>query len=79
MVVARTKKPKTSKAEQLLRKQAMSPVGYITTGLIMWILGYALGSLAIDSGSNLQWLGTIIAAVWGLARIIQGVRLAAKK
>lgn len=70
---------KTSKAEATLRRQALSPAGYVVTGLIMWVIGYVLGSLAIDSGSNLQWLGTIVVFVWGLARIIQGIRLAIKK
>jgi uncharacterized membrane protein len=49
-----------------------TPGGYIVTGLIMWVVGYMLAILAIDSGSLLQWLGVLIAFGWGLVRIVEG-------
>lgn len=53
---------------------AQTPLGYIITGFIMWIVGYALFVLATDSGSLIQWLLTIIAWIWGVVRIAQGIR-----
>ena len=52
---------------------AQTPSGYIITGLIMWIIGYLLSVLAVDSGSLLQWAGTAIAFIWGSVRVIQGI------
>lgn len=75
----KTNNQKDRLTKSRLHRQASSPAGYITTGLIMWVLGYILGSLAIDSGSILQWIGTIIAFAWGLVRIIQGVFMATKR
>ncbi len=51
---------------------AQTPGGYIVTGLIMWLVGYLLSLLAIDSGSSLQWLGVLVAFLWGLVRIVEG-------
>jgi len=53
---------------------AQTPLGYIITGFIMWIVGYVLFVLATDSGSLIQWLLTIIAWIWGVVRIAQGIR-----
>lgn len=50
------------------------PIGYVASALILWIAGYILFSLAVDSGSILQWLGTIVAIVWGTVRFIKGIR-----
>lgn len=58
---------------------AQTPGGYIVTGLIMWLVGYMLAILAIDSGSLLQWLGVIVAFVWGLVRIVEGTYQFIKK
>lgn len=49
-----------------------TPLGYVITGLLMWLVGYLLSILAIDSGSLLQWLGVLVAFGWGLVRIIEG-------
>jgi uncharacterized membrane protein len=49
-----------------------TPGGYVVTGLIMWLIGYMLAILAIDSGSLLQWLGVLVALVWGFIRIVEG-------
>lgn len=58
---------------------AQTPGGYIVTGLIMWVVGYLLSVLAVDSGSLLQWLGVIVALVWGLVRIVEGTYQFIKK
>lgn len=52
---------------------AQTPGGYVVTGLIMWVIGYMLSVLAVDSGSLLQLAGTAIAFIWGSVRIIQGI------
>ncbi len=56
-----------------------TPVGYFVAGLIMWLVGYLLSILAVDSGSLLQWLGVLIALIWGLVRIIEGLYRLIKK
>jgi len=57
----------------------MTPAGYVLTGLVMWLMAYLLVMLAVDSGSLLQWLGALVALVWGLVRILEGVHKAFKK
>lgn len=56
-----------------------TPGGYVATGLIMWLVGYLLALLAIDSGSLLQWLGVLVALVWGFIRIVEGTYKFMKK
>jgi cytochrome c biogenesis protein CcdA len=55
------------------------PAGFFTTTLALWVVAYILASLAIDSGSILQWVAAIVAVVWGLVRLVQGLRLAVRK
>lgn len=50
-----------------------SPAGYFISTAVLWIAGYILGSFAIDTGSIAQWIGTIIALLWGAGRLIQGM------
>jgi uncharacterized membrane protein len=50
------------------------PAGYFLTAVVLWIVGYILFSLAVDSGSILQWVGTLVAVIWGLGRFLQGVK-----
>ncbi len=52
---------------------AQTPFGYVITGLIMWLVGYLLSILAVDSGSLLQWAGVMVAAAWGTVRVFQGL------
>lgn len=66
------------KAEDKLKRQFNSPRGYILTAIIMLLISYVLGSLAIDSGSLLHWLGAIVALIWGITRLIQGIKLGLK-
>lgn len=61
-----------TKKKQTKVHPAQTPHGYIVTGLIMWLVGYLLFILAVDSGSLLQWLGTLVAGVWGTVRIVEG-------
>ena len=51
---------------------AQTPAGYVITGLLMWVVGYLLFILAVDSGSYLQWAGVFTALVWGFVRVIEG-------
>ena len=50
-----------------------SPAGYFISTAVLWVACYILASLAIDSGSILQWFGTLVALFWGLGRFIQGI------
>lgn len=52
---------------------------YMVTGLLMWIAGYLLALLALDSGNLVQWVGVLIAFVWGTVRIIEGLIKLAKE
>lgn len=61
-----------TKKKQTKVHPAQTPHGYIVTGLIMWLVGYLLFILAVDSGSLLQWLGVLVAGIWGAVRIIEG-------
>lgn len=63
---------KTAKKKQVKLHPAQTPGGYIITGLIMWLVGYLLFILAVDSGSLLQWAGVAVAIIWGAVRIVEG-------
>jgi len=74
--------PATKKSVKKTAKKlhpAQTPGGYIITGLIMWLVGYLLSILAIDSGSLLQWLGVFVALGWGFVRILEGTYQFIKK
>ncbi len=49
------------------------PSGYFVSAFVLWAVGYILLSLAIDSGSILQWLGAIVTVLWGIVRFITGI------
>jgi len=66
--------PQAKKGKKKTRHPAQTPVGYIVTGVIMWVIGYVLFVLATDSASMLQWAGTLVAFAWGGVRIVQGIR-----
>jgi uncharacterized membrane protein len=69
MAATKTAKKKTANKKT---HPVQTPGGYIVTGLIMWLVGYLLFILAVDSGSLLQWAGVFVAVIWGLVRIIEG-------
>lgn len=48
------------------------PAGYFVSTAVLLVAAYVLFSLAVDSGSILQWLGALVALLWGVARFIQG-------
>lgn len=50
------------------------PGGDFVSAAVLLALAYVLGSLAIDSGSLLQWLGTIVALGWAIGRLAQGAK-----
>jgi uncharacterized membrane protein len=58
---------------------AQTAGGYVVTGLLMWLVGYLLSLLAVDSGSLLQWLGVLVAFGWGFVRIVEGLYKFIKK
>lgn len=65
--------PKGRKATSQSVHPAQTPGGFVVTGLIMWAVAYLLMLLAIDSGSLIQWFGTLVAILWGGVRITEGV------
>jgi len=68
-IVKKTTK-KTTKSARL--HPAQTPSGYLMTGLLMWLAGYLLLSLALESGNLLQWLGVFLAFIWGAIRMGEG-------
>jgi hypothetical protein len=74
-VAKNTKTTKKSTKKSVVTKPhpAQTPAGYVITGLIMWLVGYLLFILAVDSGSLLEWLGVLIAAGWGFIRVSEGL------
>lgn len=64
--------PAKKKSTKPKQHPVQTPLGYVVTGLLMWLVGYLLLILAVDSGSNLQWLGVFVAVIWGAIRIIEG-------
>jgi protein-S-isoprenylcysteine O-methyltransferase Ste14 len=72
------KQSKKSRKQQTLTF-TQTPAGYVVTGLVLLVVAYYLLFVAIDTGSLLMWLGTLMAIVWGLRRIIQAIILKLKK
>ena len=58
---------------------AQTPAGFLVTGLLMWFVGYLLMTVAVQSGSLLQWLGVFLALSWGLIRVGEGLYKLLKK
>lgn len=72
-------KKKNKTPQHQLLEFVQTPAGYTVTGLVLWVVGYYLLFVAIDSGSLLMWLATLVAFGWGLRRIIQAALLKFKK
>lgn len=62
---------KSKKGNQQMTLQ--SPLAILITGIVMWVIAYTLLILAIDSGSNIQWLGFFIAFIGGAVRVSQAI------
>lgn len=63
---------KKSKNTSLKRRiSEMTPVQQLLTGVVLLIFAYILGSLALDSGSLLEWALAIVAAIWGFERVLR--------
>ena len=56
-----------------------SSLGHLVLSAIIWVIGFNLFLLAVDSGSFLQWGGVIISLVWGLYHLIEAAKLFVKK
>lgn len=54
-------------------------LGHLVLLVIIWVIGFNLFLLAIDSGSLLQWCGVIISLVWGFYHLIEATKLFIKK
>lgn len=61
---------KTSKKQEFIQ----SPAGYAVTGLVLWVLSYIFASMAIDTGSLLLWLATVVAFGWGIHRFVDAIK-----
>lgn len=46
----------------------------VVRAVIAFVLAYALGSKALDTGSYWQYLGTVIALIFGIKFIVQSFK-----
>lgn len=53
--------------------------GHVVLAAIIWVIGFNLFLLAVDSGSLLEWGGVIISLFWGLYHLIRATRMFIKK
>lgn len=60
-------------AARIKHHLGMRPISDFVSAFVLLVVAYILASLAIDSGSLLQWAGTIVAIVWGVRRLIGGI------
>jgi len=51
-----------------------TPLGYLVSALVIWGVGFLLLLIAIRSGSLIEWLGVIIALIWGTSRLITAAK-----
>ena len=56
-----------------------SATGHVVLAAIIWIIGFNLFILAVDSGSLLQWGGVVVSVVWGLYHLVEATKLFVKK
>lgn len=71
---ATTKKTAQKHIKHLKHHIGARPISDFVSAAVLLVVAYILASLAIDSGSLLQWFGTIVAIVWGLRRLVGGVK-----
>lgn len=77
MAASKTSPKKKTKSAKV--HPAMTPLGYLVTGLAMWLMAYLIAILALQSGSLFQWLAALVALIWGLVRILEGIHKAFKR
>lgn len=70
---ATTKRTPAKHIKRLKHHVGARPISDFVSAFVLLVVAYILASLAIDSGSLLQWAGTIVAIVWGVRRLIGGV------
>lgn len=56
-----------------------SALGHLILSVIIWVIGFNLFLLAVDSGSLLQWGGVVISLIWGLYHLVEATKLFVKK
>lgn len=56
-----------------------SALGHLVLSAIIWVIGFNLFLLAVDSGSLLQWGGVLVCLFWGLYHLIESLELFIKK
>lgn len=56
-----------------------STLGHLVLMLIVWVIGYSLFWVAVDTGSTLQWLLVIFSLFYGTYHLVQAIRLFIKK
>lgn len=56
-----------------------SALGHLVLAAIIWIIGFNLTLLAVDTGSLLQWGGVLISLFWGLYHLSKATQLFVKK
>ncbi len=56
-----------------------SALGHLVLLAIIWVIGFNLFLLAVDSGSLLQWGGVLVCLFWGLYHLIESLKLFIKK
>jgi hypothetical protein len=73
------KQPISSVSERRAFRFYKSILGHVVLALIIWIIGFNLLILAIDTGSLLQWGGVFVSLFWGLYHLLQSTQMFIKK
>jgi len=58
-----------------LRQWHTTRQGSLVLGFAELVLAYVFGSLAIDSGSALQWIAAVILVFVGISNLTQSIRV----
>ncbi len=56
-----------------------SAIGHLVLMLIVWVIGYSIFWVAVDTGSTLQWLLVILSLFFGIYHLVQATSLFIKK
>ncbi len=56
-----------------------SSMGHLVLMMIVWVIGYSLFWIAVDTGSTLQWVLVIFSLFYGIYHLVQAIRLFVKK
>lgn len=77
------KNNKTSKSKPTQNQKVFdfynSTLGHLVLLAIIWVIGFNLFLLAVDSGSLLQWGGVLVCLFWGFYHLIESLMLFIKK